>query len=175
MVLSTIWLDLSRWSRKVTNPTSTIWSCTSVMWTTKHKAQSGLRGMLTHRSVSNRGLQLKKVGQPRTVFNRFWSKDNWSTKDFSCGLNLELHSGLEPQKCIKFVELQIRSKKKFLSVLYYMGVKYAKIVLGTGRDGQFAQIIVKFGKKMTNPTGPGTFFKRFFTHQYNYKRIFYSD
>ena len=56
-----------------------------------------------------------------------------------------------------------------------MGVKYAKIVLGTGRDGQFAQIIVKFGKKMTNPTGPGTFFKRFFTHQYNSKRIFYSD
>ena len=27
-----------------------------------------------------------------------------------------------------------------------MGVKYAKIVLGTGRDGQFAQIIVKFQK-----------------------------
>ena len=44
------------------------------------------------------------------------------------------------------MELQIISKNKFLSVLYYMGVKYAKIVLGTGRDGQFAQIIVKFWK-----------------------------
>ena len=29
--------------------------------------------------------------------------------------------------------------------------------------------------KLTNPTGPRTFFRRFFTHKYNSKRIFYSD
>ena len=56
-----------------------------------------------------------------------------------------------------------------------MGVKYAIKVLGTGRDGQFSKIIDNFWKKMTNPTGPRTFFKRFYTHKYNSKRIFYSD
>ena len=58
----------------------------------------------------SRGRQFKKVVQLKTVFNRFWSKGNWSTKDFSCGLNLELHSGLEPQKCNQSVLLQILSK-----------------------------------------------------------------
>ena len=28
---------------------------------------------------------------------------------------------------------------------------------------------------MTNPTGPRTFFERFYTHEYNFKRKFYSD
>ena len=32
-----------------------------------------------------------------------------------------------------------------------MGVKYAKTVLGTGRDGQFAQIKVKFWEKNDQP------------------------
>ena len=50
---------------------------------------------------------------------------------------------------------------KFLSALYYMGVKYAKTVLGTGRDGQFAQIIVKFWKKWPTLLGPGRFSRDF--------------
>ena len=54
-----------------------------------------------------RGRQFKKAVQLKTVFNKFWSKGNWSTKDLSCGLNLELHSGLEPQKCNQSVLLQI--------------------------------------------------------------------
>ena len=58
-------------------------------------------------SSRSRGRQFKKVVQVRTVFNRFWSKGNWSTKDFSCRLNLELHSGLKPQKCNVSVLLQI--------------------------------------------------------------------
>ena len=42
--------------------------------------------------------QFKKVVLPRTVFNRFCSKGNWSTKDFFCGLNLEPYCGLKTSK-----------------------------------------------------------------------------
>ena len=63
--------------------------------------------------------QFKKIVQPRSGFNRFWSKGNWSTKDFSCGLNLELHSGLKPRKCIQSVQLQISSDKYILLNLCY--------------------------------------------------------
>ena len=39
---------------------------------------------------------------------------------------------------------KILSKSKFLLTLYYMGVKSVKKDLGTGRDGQFAPIVIKF-------------------------------
>ena len=42
-----------------------------------------------------------------------------------------------------------------------MGVKYAKIVLGTGRDGQLTQINVKFWKNWPTLPGPGRFSRDF--------------
>ena len=43
----------------------------------------------------------------------------------------------------------------------YMGVKYAKTVLGTGRDGQFGHNEYQILKKLTNPTWPRTFSRDF--------------
>ena len=40
-----------------------------------------------------------------------------------------------------------------------MGVKSVRKYLGTGKGGQFAPIIIKIWKKMTNPTGPRAFFQ----------------
>ena len=45
--------------------------------------------------------------------------------------------------------------------MYYIGVKYDKKVLGTGTDGQFAQIIVKFWKSLPTLLGPGPFSRDF--------------
>ena len=42
-----------------------------------------------------------------------------------------------------------------------MGVKYAKNILGTGRDGQFSKIIDKFWKKWPTLQGPGRFSRDF--------------
>ena len=42
-----------------------------------------------------------------------------------------------------------------------MGVKYAKNILGTGRDGQFLKIIDKFWKKWPTLQGPGRFSRDF--------------
>ena len=75
--------------------------------------------MSTFHNMSIRSRQFKKVVQPRTGFNRFWSTCNWSTEDFSCGLNMELHSGLKPRKCIQSVLLQISSDKNILLNLCY--------------------------------------------------------
>ena len=55
------------------------------------------------------GRQLKKF-PAQNFYQQIMVQRSGSAKDFSCGLNLELPSGLKPQKCIHSVQLQNQSE-----------------------------------------------------------------